>query len=67
MRQGEKNILRVIKRRNGNWISHISCQKCVLKDVIQGNMEGKIEGTEWQERSLKRLLDNYKKGESAGN
>jgi hypothetical protein len=37
------------------------------KNVIQVNMEGKIEGTEWQERSLKRLLDDCKKGESAGN
>jgi len=46
MRQGEKNILRVIERRNANWISHISCKKCVLKDVIQGNIEGRIEGTE---------------------
>jgi len=46
MGQGEKNILRVMKRRNANWISHISCKKCVLKDVMQGSIEGRIEGTE---------------------
>ena len=52
MWQGENNILRVTKRRNANWISHISCKKYVLKDVIQGNMEGRIEGTEWQGGAL---------------
>jgi hypothetical protein len=59
-RQGEKSILRVIKRRNANWINHISCTKCDLKDVIQANIERRMEGTEWQGMSLKRLLDDCK-------
>jgi hypothetical protein len=67
MGQGEKYILRVIKRRNANWISHISCKKCVLKDVIQGTIEGRIEGKELQGRSIKRLLDDCKKEEITGN
>jgi hypothetical protein len=48
----------VIKRRNANWINHICCKKCDLKDVIQANIEGRIEGTEWQGMSLKQLLDD---------
>jgi len=67
MGQGEKKIPHVIKRRNTNWISHISCKKYILKDVIQGSIEGRIERTEWQGRSLKRLIDDCKKEEITGN
>jgi hypothetical protein len=41
----ERNILRTLKRRKANWISRILRRNCVLKHVIEGNVEGTIEVT----------------------
>jgi len=41
----ERNILRTVKRRKGNWIGHILRRNCLLKDVIQEKVVGKIEVT----------------------
>jgi hypothetical protein len=43
-------------RRKANWIFHISRRKCFLKDVIEGNLEGK--GREGGRH--KQLLDDLK-------
>jgi hypothetical protein len=37
----ESNILQRVKRRNANWIGHILRRNCLLKDVTEGNVEGK--------------------------
>jgi hypothetical protein len=34
-----RNILQTIKRRNGNWIGNILGRNCLLKHVIEGNVE----------------------------
>jgi hypothetical protein len=56
----EKNILHTIKRRNANWIGHILRRNCLLKHVIEGKLEGRIEMTERRRRRRKQLLDNLK-------
>ena len=39
----ERNILHTIKRRKANWIGHMLSRNCLLKHVIEGNIEGRIE------------------------
>jgi hypothetical protein len=41
----DRNILEIIKRRKANWIGHIVRRKCLLKHVIGGEIEGRIEVT----------------------
>ena len=42
----QRNILRIIKRRKANWIGHILRRNRLLKCVIEGKIEGRIEGNE---------------------
>jgi hypothetical protein len=54
----DRNILNTIKRRKANWIGHIFHRNCLLKHVIDGNLEGRIEMIgRWRSRH-KRLLDD---------
>jgi ppGpp synthetase/RelA/SpoT-type nucleotidyltranferase len=39
----ERNILHKIQRRKANWIGHILSRNCLLKHVIEGKLEGRIE------------------------
>jgi hypothetical protein len=41
----ERNILKTIKRREANWIGHTLRRKCLLKHVIEGKIEGRLQGT----------------------
>jgi len=34
----EKNILQTLKKRKANWIGHILCRNCLLKQVTEGKM-----------------------------
>jgi hypothetical protein len=56
----ERNILQTIKRRKANWIGHISRRNSLLKHVIEGNMEGRIEVMERRGKRCKQLLDDFK-------
>jgi hypothetical protein len=56
----ERNILPTIKRRRANWIGHILRRNCLLKRVIGGNIEGKIEVMARRGRMRKQLLDHVK-------
>jgi hypothetical protein len=56
----ERNIVRTIKRRQANWIGHILCRNCLLKHVIEGKIEGRIEMTGRRGRRSKQLLDDLK-------
>jgi len=40
-----RNTLQTIHRRRVNWIGHILRRDCLLKHVIEGNIEGK----KWRE------------------
>jgi hypothetical protein len=55
----KSNILQTVKRRKANWIGRILRRNCLLKHVI----EGEIETTDVRERRGrcgKQLLDNLK-------
>ena len=39
------NILHKIKRRKANWIGHILHRNYLLKHIIEGKIEGKVEVT----------------------
>jgi len=56
----ERNILHTVKRRKANWIGHILCRNCLLRHIIGGKMEGRIEVTRIQGRRCKQLLDDLK-------
>jgi hypothetical protein len=56
----DRNILHIIKRREANWIGHILCRNCLLKQVIEAKMGGRIEGTRRRGRKCKQLLDDLK-------
>jgi hypothetical protein len=56
----ERNIVHTIKRRKANWIGHILRRNCLLKHVIEGKLEGRIEMTVRRVRRRKQLLDDLK-------
>jgi hypothetical protein len=56
----ERNIVHTIKRRKANWIGHILSRNCLLKHVIEGKLEGRIEMT-GRRGTCKQLLDDLKK------
>jgi hypothetical protein len=56
----ERNIVYTIKRRKANWIGHILRRNCLLKHVIEGMIEGRIEVTGRRERRCKQLPDDVK-------
>jgi hypothetical protein len=39
----ERNILHTIERRKANWIGHVLRRNCLLKHVLEGKLEGRIE------------------------
>jgi hypothetical protein len=41
----ERNILHTVKRRKANWIGHVLRRNCLVKQVIEGKIEGRIEVT----------------------
>jgi hypothetical protein len=55
----ERIILHTIKRRKANWIGHILRRNCLLKHVIEGKLEGRIEMTGRRGRR-EELLDDLK-------
>ena len=56
----ERNILHTINRRNANWISHIVRRSCLLKQLIDGKIEGRVQVTGRRGRRRKQLLDDCK-------
>ena len=40
--KGERNTLQTIKGRNFNWIGHIWRGNCIVKEVLEGKIEGRI-------------------------
>jgi len=39
----QRNILHDIRKRKANWIGHILCRNCLLKQVIKGKIKGEME------------------------
>ena len=55
-----RGILKTIKRRKFNWVGYILRRNCFIKEVIEGNIEGRIEVTGWRAIGRKQLLDDFK-------
>jgi hypothetical protein len=59
LRVGEqRNILHEIRKRKANWIGHILRRNCLLKQVIEGKIKGRIKVTRRRGRRRKKLLDD---------
>ena len=58
----QRNILHEIGKRKANWIGHILRRNCLLKQVIEGKIEGEMEVTKRRGRRRKKLLDDLKNG-----
>jgi hypothetical protein len=56
----ERNILHTIKRWKANYIGHILHRNSLLKHIIEGKIEERIEVTGRLGRRRKQLLDNLK-------
>ena len=57
----ELNIERTINRRKVDWICHNSRSTSILKYILEGKMEGKIEVTRRRGRRCKQLLVTLRK------
>jgi hypothetical protein len=56
----ERNIVHTIKRRKANWIGHVLRRNCLLKHVIEGKLEGRIEMMGRRGKRRKQLLGGLK-------
>jgi hypothetical protein len=65
--KGDRNILNIIKRRRTNWIGHVLRRNCLLKHVIEGKLEGRVEMIGRWGRRRKQLLDDLKEKGDTGN
>jgi hypothetical protein len=54
----QRNILHEIRKRKANWIGPILRRNCLLKEVIEGKIQGRIEVTGRRGRRRKQLLDD---------
>jgi hypothetical protein len=53
-----EDILHEIRKRKANWIGHILRRNCLLKEVFEGKIKGRIEVTRRRGRRRKKLLDD---------
>jgi hypothetical protein len=58
----QRNNLHEISKRKTNWIGHILRRNCILQQVIEGKIQGRIEVTGRQGRRRRKLLDDLKEG-----
>jgi hypothetical protein len=54
----QRNILHEIRKRKANWIGHILRRNCLLNQVIEGKIKGRIEVTRRRGRRRKKLVDD---------
>jgi hypothetical protein len=54
----QRNILHEIRKRKADGIGHILRRNCLLKQVIEGKIKGRIEVTRRRGRRRKKLLDD---------
>jgi hypothetical protein len=57
----EINILHTINRRKANWIGHIFHRNCLLKHVIEGKIEERVEVMVRRGRRCKQVLGDLRK------
>jgi hypothetical protein len=54
----QRNNLHEIRKWKANWIGHILRRNCLLKEVIEGKIHGRIEVKRRRGRRRKKLLDD---------
>jgi hypothetical protein len=52
----QRNILHEISKRKANWIGHILCRNCLLRQGIERKIKGGIEVTGRRGRRRRKLL-----------
>jgi hypothetical protein len=55
----ESNILHTLQRRKTNQTGHILLRNCLIKHVIEGKIEGRVEVGGRRGRRHKQLLDDF--------
>jgi hypothetical protein len=63
----QRNILHEIRKRKANWIGHTLSKKRLLKRIIEGKIETKIEVTGRRMRRRQQLPNDLEKIEDTGN
>ena len=53
----ERNVLQIVKRMKANWIGQSLRRNCLLRQVIGGKLEGRIEVKGRLRRRRKQLLE----------
>jgi hypothetical protein len=56
----ERNIHYIVKRSKANWVSNTWRRNCLLKQVIEGKIEGRMGVTGRRGRRRKQILDKRK-------
>jgi hypothetical protein len=56
----QRNILHEISKRKANWIGHILRRNCLLKQVTERKIKGRIEATGRRGRRRRKLLNDLK-------
>jgi hypothetical protein len=62
----DRNIVHTVNRRKADWIGHILCRNCLLRYIIRGKIERRIEVTGRQGKK-KQLLDDLEEKQDTGN
>jgi hypothetical protein len=57
----QRNIIHEISKRKANWIGHILSRNCLLRQVIEGKINGGIDVARWG-RWCRKLMDDLKEG-----
>jgi hypothetical protein len=60
LRVKEQRYIRAISKWKANWIGHILHRNCLLRQIIKGNIKGRIEVTGRRGRRRRKLLDDLK-------
>jgi hypothetical protein len=55
--KGERNFLHTIERRKADWTGHILHRNCLLQHVMEGKIQGTMEGARRRGRRHKQLLE----------
>jgi hypothetical protein len=56
----QRNILHEISKRKANWIGHSLRRNCLLRQVVEGKIQGGIEVTGRRGIRRRKLLDGLK-------
>jgi hypothetical protein len=56
----ERNVLRTVKSRKANWIGYVLRMNCLIKDVSEGKIKGRIKVTGSRGRRRTELLGYLK-------